>query len=332
LRSFIKAGIPAVSLAVVPVYGSMIAGCGEETPCDTSADCDLERYCSPEGVCVGSGYEGGDSDDMPIVFGRSSGDVSSRLMVTSVDGNAEREISTDQEAHITPSWSPDGRMIAFTNHFDGLYIIPSNGGTATRIVEVSDEIQQGLRSPTWCGDKILFEARDVSDRTFTIWKVNSDGSDLQTMFTPARFQQSFRDPSCSSRANFAYIFRDASVSANGDVYVASIDGGDPRIVPNTTGARGVYLSQDGSKMVVQINGSSLYVIDPDGSNRRQVTDIELDSLSGFSLSPNNQQLVLAGRTYAEIDGPRGIYRVDLATGETFRLTNSSAYENSPDWR
>ena len=59
-RSFVKAGIPAVSLAVVPIYGSMTAGCGEEEqPCDTSADCGLERYCSPEGVCVGSGYEGG---------------------------------------------------------------------------------------------------------------------------------------------------------------------------------------------------------------------------------------------------------------------------------
>ena len=58
-RSFVKAGIPAVSLAVVPIYGSMTAGCGEEEqPCDTTADCDADRYCSAEGVCVGSGYEG----------------------------------------------------------------------------------------------------------------------------------------------------------------------------------------------------------------------------------------------------------------------------------
>src|SRR3989344_3674186 len=61
LRSVIKAAVPLAPLAVVPIYGTMTAGCGEEeTPCDTSADCDADRYCSPEGVCVGSGYEGGE--------------------------------------------------------------------------------------------------------------------------------------------------------------------------------------------------------------------------------------------------------------------------------
>ncbi|HLC90981.1 MAG TPA: hypothetical protein VJI15_04375 [Candidatus Nanoarchaeia archaeon] len=61
LRSVIKAAVPLAPLAVVPIYGSAVAGCGEEEqPCDTSADCGLERYCSAEGVCVGSGYENGE--------------------------------------------------------------------------------------------------------------------------------------------------------------------------------------------------------------------------------------------------------------------------------
>ena len=58
-------------------------------------------------------------------------------------GTAER-LTTDGGFDIMPRFSPDGRLIAFTGQYDGntdVYVIPAEGGTATRLTFHSDVIE-----------------------------------------------------------------------------------------------------------------------------------------------------------------------------------------------
>ena len=339
LRSFIKAGIPAVSLAVVPVYGSMIAGCGEEPPCDTSADCGLERYCSPEGVCVGSGYDGlpTTEDDMPIVFSRGADSAPFRLMVTSIDGSLEQEISTGQEDHRSPAWSPDGTRIVFYNN-DGLYVVSRINGSATKILGDTEDIDVSSKA-IWCGDYIFFQAN--VGYSYVIMRINSNGTGIHQLTFPDPAHD-FYSPSCSNDGQMvAYVSYDFT-NGTKHISLSPITGDNGRMVPNTDGADAVYFSNNGqilgfSKTVgMGVNRiDSFYTISLDGSGLQEVAALgNFYRLHSFDWSPDDQHLIFSAETK---DGARDdlapeLFLLDLAAGNISRLTDNQERDHSPNWK
>ncbi|MCG6964008.1 MAG: PDZ domain-containing protein [Acidobacteria bacterium] len=93
-------------------------------------------------------------------------------------GGTAQRLTTDGGFDIMPRFSPDGKLIAFTGQYDGntdVYVIPAEGGTATRLTFHSDVVEDApLRwGPdnmvvTWTPDSknvLMLSRRD----TFNSW-------------------------------------------------------------------------------------------------------------------------------------------------------------------
>ena len=136
-----------------------------------------------EQLTAATGYDGYvaySPDSATIAY---SSDRSGALEIY-VDGLAEGSVPTSLtrgtgHQGIQPAWSPDGRLIAYTELAgNGIWIVPSRGGTARKITEFGAH-------PTWSPDgrRIAFQSRAPADLNAggsfgadsTIWLANVDG-------------------------------------------------------------------------------------------------------------------------------------------------------------
>jgi len=90
------------------------------------------------------------------------------LWVVSRDGGTARRLTSDEGSESDPHFSPDGRWIAFTGHYDGnndVYLIPVEGGVPTRLTwHPGNDIVRGF---TPDGEAVLFvSGRESHTRRF----------------------------------------------------------------------------------------------------------------------------------------------------------------------
>lgn len=78
--------------------------------------------------------------------------------------------------------------------------------------------------------------------------------------------------------------------------------------------------------------SALFVADADGSNRRRVAEFTRGFYNeGFDWSPDGTKIVHAAAPTDAVDAVHDIYVVDVASGESTRLTEGPADEFEPVW-
>ena len=101
------------------------------------------------------------------------------LYTVGVEGGVARRLTSDVGTEIFPKFSPDGKTLAFTAHYDGnseVYLMPSEGGEPVRISwtptlrrdDVSDRMGPNNIVMGWMGnDKVIFRSRGLE---FNDWK------------------------------------------------------------------------------------------------------------------------------------------------------------------
>lgn len=78
--------------------------------------------------------------------------------------------------------------------------------------------------------------------------------------------------------------------------------------------------------------TALMVADKDGSNRRRLVEFTRGFYSeGFDWSPDGAKIVYAAAPSNDVDAVHDIYVVDVASGDSMRLTEGAADEYEPVW-
>jgi Tol biopolymer transport system component len=175
-----------------------------------------------------------------------------------------------EDADFFPTWSPDGKQIAFYGHRSGeaqIYVMDADG---SNVRNISDN---GIweSDPTWSvKGEITFESRLSGNAD--VWIMRGDGSGRVNL-TEHASEDHFGDWSPDGEK----IVFSSNRSGKEQLYIMKRDGSDvTRLTHSEYTDRWPRWSPDGSYIVFDRNdgdkGSNVVLIKPDGSGERQLTE------------------------------------------------------------
>ena len=225
----------------------------------------------------------------------SDRDGNYEIYVMDADGKNQRRLTTNRHDDWDPSWSPDGKRIAFTSSGKVLNVVQAHplfvegGPPQIYVMDADGNNQRRLTNtdfaewyPSWSpdGKRIAFTSSGAMDTAgWYIYVVDADGKNLQRLTHP----DSGWYPSWSP---------------------------DSQRIAFVSGRNGF--------------GNQIYVMDVDGSNQQRLTD-----QGGWhpSWSPNGEHIAFVSNK----DGNREIYVMDVDGKNLRRLTRNPAHDWHPSW-
>ena len=121
-----------------------------------------------------------------LATGRIAGNSSQEIYIADYDGANPQRITANRSLNLAPSWSPDGRSLAYasyTTHFPDIYLQSITDIRLTKPAGGSDVIHNQM--PAWSpnGARIAFASIRGASHSFNIYVMNRDGSNLQQLTT-----------------------------------------------------------------------------------------------------------------------------------------------------
>jgi Tol biopolymer transport system component len=226
------------------------------------------------------------------------------------DGSRRQQLTRDLFIDSYPSWSPDGRRIAFTGNLGRTVVdvVNADGTARRRLTPRSGDDALPAWSPD--GRTIAFD----NNTTRQIDLMNIDGSRHPLTHRASSL------PTWSPDGNkITFVSGDGKRLAltSGDIYVVNVDGkGERRLVRNGTFPA---WSPDGTQIAFIRNGprwsseASIWIMSADGSHQRRLWSHSAEG-GGLSWSPSGKALAFTydSEIYTiQADGHR-LRRVTLA--------------------
>ena len=227
------------------------------------------------------------------------GRPTSEIYVMDADGSNPQNLTNDRNDDRYPSWSPDGKRIAFASSrvaFNGkipqsleIYVMDADGQNLQRL---TDSPFFDDRHPSWSpdGKRIVFGAR--------------------------------REEHFETKFAITY-----------EIYVMDADGGNQqRLTENRKNDWGPSWSPDGKRIAFasdrkgDLVNIEIYVMDADGGNEHRLTENRVHDTFP-SWSPDGERIAF----YSNRDGNWEIYVMDADGGNLQNLTNNLHSDASPAW-
>ncbi len=258
-----------------------------------------------------------------------------QIYAVNADGSDERALTTGPGENTQPSWSPDGRRIAFTSTRDAanmdVYLMNADGSAQQRLTDhaLPDD------SPAWSpdGQRIVF--RSYRDRRAAFYSMAADGSHLQRL-TSADGDKG-RPLWAPDGLHIAYeVYGDLGKI---ELHVMRADGSNDKDVSSAVSkdkkTQPVW-SPDGKRLafvsVKSYGENHIYVVDADGSHAVNLTDSPYIS-NQPAWSPDGQRIAFVSNRYGDmISRSAGdIYVMNADGSSVVNLTRHTANDDEPSW-
>ncbi len=221
---------------------------------------------------------------------------------------------------VSPSWSPDGRLIAYQSPAYDIYVMNSDGTHRRALTSDIYRDEQPAWSPD--GERIAF----VSERggAQELWVMNSDGTEARRLTSGLGWKHS---PSWGPDGkSIAYVVS-AEKNGQGDMWIISVVDGREMQLTSGGNARSPAWhpnSKDIAYLRLRHGGYDIILMDLDsGVERLLVGDSHWKGQ--LSWSPDGASLAFASYR----DGDYDIYV--LKDGETERMTKRPSWDIAPAW-
>lgn len=217
------------------------------------------------------------------------------IWTVNADGTGNRQLTFNSKANFSPTYSPDGRYIAFVStragNFD-IWRMDADGQNPLRLTETLDQEGDPYISPD--GKFVYYEALD-SERNTAIWRVPLAGGPTEriTSFGAARpivspdgstmlcrVQESLNDPTSKL----------AVVSTTGGNIITTLN------FPTAAKARSVRWSADGTSIIFAESRDrvdNLWMQPINGGPAQQLTKFDADRIYRFDVSRDGKSFIMA---------------------------------------
>ena len=256
----------------------------------------------------------------------SDRDGDHEIYVMNADGTGVTRLTNNQRDNYGPSWSPDGRRIAFVSTRDGndeIYVMDAGGSGQVRLTDDSAWDYAPIWSPD--GRRIAFTRQDDND---AIYAINADGSGLTLLTDNQDDYQDDQSPIWSPDGR--RIAFTSSRDGNGEIYLMNADGsGQTRLTDNPALDYAPVWSPDGRRVAFtskRDDNYEIYVMNADGSGQTRLTDNPARDWNPI-WSPDGRRIAFQSSR----DGGPSIYVMNADGAGKTQLTDKSAWDHSPTW-
>ena len=266
------------------------------------------------------------------------------LYVVNIEGSGMRRLARFATSFTRPTWSPDGRMIAFERRVRPDRRAPSRqrgvSGLPRRDLRhecrrqrtTEPHGQRRRRRPGLVSRRA--DDRVLRDEGFVpgLYVMNADGS-AQRRVTPDGFHAwgSAWSPD-GRRIAFGSVVGGVGNRRDGEIFVVNVDGSGPlNLTRNPAMDHSATWSPDGRMLAFVsyregLRNVALYVMNADGSEQRKVTSLSISD-SSFSWSPDGRRIAFVSKR----DGNDEVYVVNVDGSGLRNLTRNPGRDGHPVW-